>query len=138
MKLVTKALSFLALVGAIALIAQWAWAAGVEGRSYSYETIYTPDNPVTDTGCGHFVPGGTLLLDINGDGFEGTWRQRRFRGLSFFKAKFDAYGDSYNVTGVMPYTGFMVGSATYLDDDGLIKLVKWQAVETDCVPIPAP
>ena len=61
MKLVTKAVGLVAVAAVVALVAQRAGAVGVEGRSYSYETIYTPDNPETDTGCGHFVEGPTDL-----------------------------------------------------------------------------
>ena len=131
-----KVLASFAVASVVGLIAHWANAASLEGRSYSYETIYTPDNPCMDSGCGAFEPDGVLLLDINGDGFEGTWRQRRFRRRSFFRADFDAYGFHYRVNGFMPTSGTMHGTALYLDE-GDLKLVRWRATESGCTPVPA-
>jgi hypothetical protein len=107
-------------------------ATGVEGRSYSYTTL--EDDP--ETGCGKFAEGGAFYVDVDGYGYEGTWRQRRFRGMSFFKAHVEYMGIHYYTSGAMPRQGFIVGSAVQLIDGGW--KVKYVAEDTGCTPVGAP
>jgi len=129
MQLVTKAMVLVLVVATVGLLGQWV-NADITGERYSYATIPTEDVPDVHTGCGEFEQDGLFLVTIDTPTpvHDGSWRQRTFRGVSLFRSQFEAYGTNFSVTGVKPREGFMVGSATFLED-AQQKLVLWQADE---------
>ncbi len=144
MNLVSKALAVLVAVGTVAFVSQCGDAAGVAGKSYSYETIPTPDVPDVHTGCGEFEPGALFLVTIDDPAtvYDGSWRQRRFRRRTFFRSEFDVEygGDTYyfNVAGRMPTSGLLVGTSTFAEIGGPTKFVRWKANEDAGCDLVAP
>lgn len=160
MKLVSKAMGILVVLGIVGFVSQWVDAAGVEGKVYEYRTIPTEDVSGTYFGFGEFEPGAYFLVTIEedttpgdpddnspsctpptGQPFDGSWRQRRFRRRSFFRSEFDAeyMGTTYefNVFGRMTGQGQLAGISTFLED-GQNKLVRWQSSETNACDLSAP
>lgn len=153
MKLVSRITALLIVVATAGFIAQWADAAGVEGKVYLWHTYPTSTNAGDDFGFGEFEAGGLFLVtidedptpDVHGDNsppcvstvYDGTWRQRRFRRRTFFKAMFSDESNTYDVTGFMPTAGRMGGTADYFED-GQVKLARWTALETDTCDLQAP
>jgi len=104
-------------------------ATGVEGRSYSYTTF----EDVPHTGCAQFAVGGTFLVDVDSIGYDGTWRERRFRRLSLFRAHVEHEGINYFAHGLMPRAGKIVGTSYQAIEGGWV--VKFEADETGCTPV---
>ena len=153
MRLISKAVAMVAVLGIIACVAKWVDAAGVEGNVYEYRTIPTPDVQETYFGFGEFEPGGLFLVTIDEDltpgdendnsppcvseVYDGSWRQRRFRRRTYFKSRFDAFGLDFHVNGRMPTSGKLVGTSVFFDD-GELKLVRWKSGETATCDLTAP
>lgn len=118
-----------AAAGLVALVASPIGAAGVEGKSYTYTTV--EDDP--ETGCGAFAAGGTFYVDVDGIGYEGKWRQRRFRRRNYFRADVYEAGIHYYTNGAMRRDGSIVGIAKQNIPGGWA--VRWTGEDTGCTPV---
>ena len=119
----------IAAAALVALAARPSGAAGVAGRSYTYTTL----EETPESGCGLFDDGGVFIVDVDGVGYEGTWRQRRFRRRSFFRADVYHMGVHYFTNGRMKRNGSIIGVAYETIDGGWI--VRYTGEDTGCVPI---
>ncbi len=118
-----------AVGGLLAIAAGPIGAAGVSGRSYDYTTY----EEMPHTGCTRFDPSGVLQVDVDGLGYEGVWRQRRFRRRTFYTGHVVEMGVNYYTRGRMPTNGMIVGTAVQDLPGGWV--VRYSAIESTCTPV---